>query len=374
MTDARVKKLAELLINYSVHLQPGENVLIESIGDNEELLRELIKTAYAAGGNPFIWKADNRSRRELLMHCNEDQLRTMAEVDGGLMARMDAYIGVRGADNSAELSDVPSEKNALYQQLYWQKVHSEIRCNQTRWVVLRYPSPAMAQQAKMSSDAFENFFFDVCLLDYGRMGKAMEALQALMERTDGVRLLGPGDTDISFSIKDIPVIPCAGQANIPDGEVYTAPVKDSVNGVIHYNAPSPNGGFVYEDVRLVFRDGKIVEASANDSERINELFNMDEGARYVGEFAIGVHPNINRPMGDILFDEKIGGSIHFTPGNAYEDADNGNRSALHWDLVLIQTPEFGGGEMYFDGVLVRKDGRFLLPELDCLNPENLKES
>lgn len=372
MTDPRVIKLADNLVNYSVELQPGENILIESIGANDDLVRALIAAVYAAGGKPFLWRDDNRTRRALLMGASEEQLKLMAENDGALMRQMQAYIGIRGADNSSELSDVPAEQNALYQKMYWHEVHSEIRVNDTKWVVLRYPSPSMAQQAKMSTDAFEDFYFDVCTLDYSTMGKAMESLKALMERTDKVRLLGPGDTDLSFSIKDIPVIPCDGRMNIPDGEVYTAPVRDSVNGVIHYNAPSPNGGFVYEDVRLVFENGKIVESTANDTERICNVFDMDEGARYVGEFAIGVHPDITSPMGDILFDEKICGSIHFTPGNAYEDADNGNRSALHWDLVMIQTPEYGGGEMYFDDVLVRKDGRFVLPELDCLNPENLK--
>ena len=240
----------------------------------------------------------------------------------------------------------------------------------TRWVVLRYPNAAMAQLSGTSVEAFEDFYFQVCNLDYSKMAKAMESLVAYMNRTDKVRLVGPG-TDLTFSIKDIPAIPCAGNMNIPDGEVYTAPVRDSVNGTLTYNTPSLYQGFTYENISLEFKDGKIVKATANDTERINQVFDMDEGARYIGEFAIGVNPYVLHPMKDILFDEKICGSIHFTPGNCYDDAYNGNKSAIHWDLVLIQRPEYGGGEIYFDDVLIRKDGRFVVPELECLNPENL---
>jgi aminopeptidase len=250
-------------------------------------------------------------------------------------------------------------------------VHHEIRVAKTKWVVLRYPSPATAQAAGMSTEAYENFYFEVCNLDYSKMNKAMDPLAALMEKTDKVHILGI-DTDLTFSIKGIPAIKCAGEMNIPDGEVYTAPVRESVNGVIHYNTPSLENGFVYENVRLVFKDGKIIEATANDNFRLNKLFDTDEGARYVGEFAIGVHPYILKPMKEILFDEKICGSFHFTPGSAYDEAFNGNKSALHWDLVCIQTQEYGGGEIWFDDVLIRKDGLFVLPELECLNPENLK--
>ncbi|WP_312049560.1 aminopeptidase, partial [Exiguobacterium profundum] len=215
------------------------------------------------------------------------------------------------------------------------------------------------------------FYFNVCTLDYGKMDRAMDGLVELMNKTDRVTLKGPG-TDLSFSIKDIPAIKCSGQMNIPDGEVFTAPVKDSVNGVITYNTPSPYQGFTFENVKLTFKDGKIVDATANDTERINEVFNTDEGARYVGEFAIGVNPYIQHPMKDILFDEKIDGSFHFTPGQAYDEAYNGNNSSVHWDLVNIQRPDYGGGEIWFDDVLIRKDGRFVIDALLPLNPENLK--
>ena len=254
---------------------------------------------------------------------------------------------------------------------YTQSVHGQLRIPKTRWVVLRDATPAMAQMAEMSTEAFEDFYFDVCTMDYSRMEAAMAPLKALMERTDRVHILGPG-TDLTFSIKGMPAVPCAGRVNIPDGEIFTAPVRESVNGTIAYNVPSTHDGFSFENMRLTFRDGRITSVACNDGARAERVFDQDEGARYVGEFALGVNPYITRPMNNTLFDEKIMGSFHFTPGACYDECDNGNRSALHWDLVCIQTPEYGGGEIWFDGVLVRKDGRFVLPELAPLEPENLR--
>lgn len=371
MFDPRVKQLAHTLVTFSCDLKPGENLLIEAIGGAEDLVRAIIKEAYAVGANPYVWTTDKQIDRELLLHITDEQLKNRAAWDRAVMERMDAYIGVRASQNASETKDVPPERMNAYQRLYWRPVHGQVRIAKTKWCVMRYPTPSMAQLADMSTEAFEDFYFNVCCLDYSKMDRAMDALKDLMERTDKVRLLGPDDTDLTFSIKGLPAIKCAGKLNIPDGEVYTAPVRDSVNGVIHYNTASLENGFVYSDIRFVFRNGKIVEATANNTERINRQLDIDEGARYVGEFAIGVNPYVTFPMLDTLFDEKIAGSIHFTPGNAYDDCDNGNRSAQHWDLVLIQTPAYGGGEIYFDDVCIRRDGRFILPELECLNPEHL---
>lgn len=369
--DERIKKLAYNLVNYSCKVKEGNKVYIHHIGaSTEDLARQLVKEVYAVGGIPFVHYTNVKVQREWLMNCSEEQLKLMAERDCLEMSKMDCYIGVRGTDNVAELSDVPPEKMKLYEELYSKPVHHDIRVPKTRWVVLRYPNGAMAQLADTSSEAFEDFYFKVCNLDYSKMGKAMENLVKYMEKTDKVRLVGPG-TDLTFSIKDIPAIPCAGNMNIPDGEVYTAPVRESVNGTIAYNAPSLYQGVTYENIQLEFKDGKIVNATSNNTDRMNQVFDTDEGARYVGEFAIGVNPYITKPMKDILFDEKIMGSFHFTPGNCYDEAPNGNHSSIHWDLVMIQTPEYGGGEIYFDDVLIRKDGRFVVPELLCLNPEEL---
>ena len=369
--DTRIRTLAKGLVNYSCRVTGGDRVYIHYTGEStRQLAKELVREMYAAGGIPFVHYTDPQLQRAWLMECTKEQLELMAQVDALEMSRMDCYIGIRGSGNVSELSDVPAERMALYEQYYSTPVHHDIRVPKTRWVVLRYPNDAMAQLSGTSTEDFEDFYFRVCNLDYSRMAEAMKPLVELMERTDRVRLTGPG-TDLAFSIRGIPAIPCAGECNIPDGEVYTAPVRESVNGTISYNTPSVYQGFTYEKIRLTFENGKIVKAEANDTERINQVFDTDEGARYVGEFAIGVNPHILKPMKDTLFDEKIMGSIHFTPGNCYEEAKNGNRSSIHWDLVLIQRPEYGGGEIWFDGRLIRKDGRFVLPELECLNPEQL---
>lgn len=370
MVDSRIDILAKNLIRFSCGLKPGEKVLIESIGGNEPLTQALIREAYDAGGVPFVWLGDKSVDRALLLGCTDEQLKLRAELDTEMMSRMQAYIGIRGGSNASELSDVPQAQVERNQRMYWEPVHSKIRVPKTKWVILRYPHPSMAQLADMSTEAFEDYFFNVCNLDYSRMETAMQPLKALMEKTDKVHIKGPG-TDLNFSIKGIPAIICAGHMNIPDGEIYTAPVKTSVNGVLTYNTPSVHDGFTYTDIRLTFEDGKIVDSQSNDNERITKAFDIDAGARYVGEFALGVNPYINKPMKDTLFDEKIAGSFHFTPGCSYDDACNGNKSALHWDLVCIQTPSYGGGEIWFDDVLIRKDGLFVTDELKPLNPDAL---
>lgn len=370
--DERIKVLAKGLVNYSMEVKKGDKVYVHYTGDStKDLAKQIVKEVYLAGGLPFPHYTDQRMQREVLLNCSEEQIKLMGEVDAKEMDAMDCYVGIRGTDNVTELSDVPAEKMEIYEKYYSTPVHHDIRVKKTRWVVLRYPNNSMAQLANSSLDGFSDFYFNVCNLDYSKMGKAMESLVEYMNRTDKVRIVGPG-TDLSFSIKDIPAIPCSGQCNIPDGEVFTAPVRNSINGTLAYNTPAVYQGFTYENIKLTFKDGKIIEATANDTERINKVFDTDEGARYVGEFAIGVNPYILKPMKDTLFDEKIMGSFHFTPGNCYDDAPNGNVSAIHWDLVCIQTPEYGGGEIYFDDVLIRKDGVFVVPELECLNPENLK--
>ena len=371
MFDSRIIEFAEKLVQYSTKVQQGEHVLIEAFDVDNTLVRSIVKEVHKAGGFPHVNLRDNQVLRELLMNATEEQITEWAEIDLNQMKKMDAYIGIRGSENINELSDVPEAKMALYNQVYKTKVHSNQRVKHTKWVVMRYPNESMAQLSGMSTEAFEDFYFNVCTMDYAKMSEAMDALVERMNKADEVRIVSP-DTNLSFSIKDIPAVKCAGELNIPDGEVFTAPVKESVNGVITYNTPSPYNGFVFENVQLTFENGKVIDAEANDTERINQILDTDEGARYIGEFAIGVNPFIREPMKDILFDEKIDGSFHFTPGQAYDEAPNGNDSSVHWDLVLIQRPEYGGGEIWFDDELIRKDGKFVPEALQVLNPENLK--
>jgi aminopeptidase len=372
MIDPRVERLARVLVHYSCAVKPDENVLVEAIDVPHDFVKALVQVVAAAGGRPFVLLKSVEINRALMLAGSTPQWETTADVERFQMEKMQCYIGARGNPNVSELSDVPAEKQKLYESTVWKRVHHEVRVRKTRWVVLRWPSPSMAQMAEMSTEAFEDFYFNVCTLDYAKMARAMVPLKQLMERTDKVRLKGPLDTDLTFSIKGIPAIPCDGKLNIPDGEIFTAPVRDSVNGVIHFNAPTIYRGTTHNDIRLVFETGRIVEATSTSTAKLNEVLDSDEGARYVGEFAIGFNPYCTKPMKDILFDEKIAGSIHLTPGACYDEASNGNKSDIHWDMVLMQTPDAGGGEMWFDGKLVRQDGRFVLPELEPLNPENLK--
>ena len=368
--DPRIKELSELLVNYSCDIQPGDKVLISYEGECcKNLARQLIKDVYKAGGLPYSEIRDAAITREILLNCTEEQIMFKDKCDLEQMKGMQAYIAIRAGNNTAELADVPSEKLNLYSKL--SRPTLDYRVNETKWVVLRYPNYSMAQLANTSLENFEDFYFDVCTLDYRKMSEAMTPLVDLMNRTDKVQIKGPG-TDLTFSIKGIGAVKCDGLRNIPDGEVYTAPVRESMNGIISYNTPSEEQGFTYENIVFQVENGKIVKATANDTKKINDLLDVDEGARYFGEFAIGVNPYILHPMKDTLFDEKIAGSFHLTPGMCYEDAPNGNKSANHWDLVMIQRPEYGGGEIWFDDVLIRKDGIFVLPELERLNPENLK--
>ncbi|MBC8277841.1 MAG: aminopeptidase [FCB group bacterium] len=372
MKDPRIQKFARVLVNNSMKVKPGDKVLIEFYDVPIELPLVVVEEVFAAGGIPLLEMKDMKIQRKLYLQGPEEFFKLAGEFELYRMKQMDCYAGLRGCGNDNELADVPGSQMGLMEKHWWKPVHLEERCSNTRWVVCRFPSPAYAQKAGMSQEAFEDFFFNACNeVDYGRLSEAMQPLEDLMNRTDKVRIVSPG-TDLTFSIKGIPAQKCDGKSNIPDGEVYTAPVIDSANGTISYNAPSTYRGFTFTDIKLIQNDGVIIEASANDTERLNDILDSDEGARRIGEFALGVNPMINRPMDDILFDEKIAGSIHFTPGDIVEElGGNGNHSGIHWDIVLIQTPEYGGGEIYFDDVLIRKDGKFVLYELLVLNPDRL---
>ena len=371
MPDSRWQTLADILLGHSLQIKPGERLLIECFDLVDDTLpRLLVRGASRMGACPLVVTYQNRILRDLILNGSEEQMQTWGDADAYRMDRMQAYLGLRGSLNINELSDVPSEKLEIYNRLYQKPVHFERRITRTNWCVLRLPGPAMAQQAGMSTEAFENFYFDVCNIDYPKLEKALTPLIRRMEAASEVSIQGP-ETNLRFSIKGIPVVPCAGRRNIPDGEVFTAPVKDSIEGVIRFNTPTISQGRPFDGIKLEFQKGKIVHAdcTGGDAAMLRRIFASDEGASYTGEWSIGCNPRILKPMRDILFDEKIAGSFHLTPGNAYDEADNGNRSKIHWDLVQIQRPEYGGGTIAFDGVPIRIDGKFISEDLQALDPE-----
>ncbi len=361
-------QLAGVLTDFSVSLKAGERVLIDAYDVPDNIVIALIRAARAKGAIPYTNIQHARINRELTASTEPDQYSVQASWELARMEKMDAYIALRGSDNIFEMSDVDPKKVSTVMRAM--KPVLDYRVNKTKWVILRWPTPSMAQQAMMSTEAFEDFFFRVCTQDYRRMIPGMDALRSLMEKTDKVHVKGP-ETDLRFSIKGIGAVSCGGTHNIPDGEVFSCPVRDSVEGFVTFNAPTTYQGVSFDRIRLEFSEGKIIKATGTNEQRLNEILDADEGSRYIGEFAIGFNPHITEPMRDILFDEKIAGSFHFTPGQAYEDADNGNRSQVHWDMVCIQREDYGGGEIYFDGVLIRKNGLFILDELKKLNPDYL---
>ena len=368
MPDPRYAQLASLLTRFSTRLQPGERVLLDCFDIPPAMSIALVRAAREAGALPLVAVHQAEVTRELLREATAEQYDVLSRLELARMQEMQAYIAIRGSHNITELSDVPGDRMTLAMKAL--KPVLDHRVKKTKWCVLRWPSSAMAQQAGMSTEAFEDFYFRVCTLDYERMIPGMDALKRRLDATDKVEIRGPG-TDLRFSVKNIGTIPCGGTHNIPDGEVFTCPVKTSVEGHVTFNAPTIYQGVNFDGIRLEFSEGKVVRATGNPAAKLNEVLDSDEGARYIGEFSLAFNPHVLNPMRDILFDEKISGSFHFTPGQAYEDADNGNRSQVHWDMVSIQRPEWGGGEILFDGEVVRRDGLFLPTELQALNPDAL---
>jgi aminopeptidase len=374
MKDPRFTQLARTLVHHSMKVARGDKVLVEAFDIPIDFTAELINVIGQAGGVPVVSTYHQQVLRAMFQNASEDQMKFIGEIERKRMEGVQCYAGVRGSHNISETSDVPRDKMTLYEKHWWNHVHSEVRVPKTRWVVLRWPHPSMAQNAGMSTEAFEDFYFKVCAgVDYAKMEQAAAPLADLMARTDAVHIKGPG-TDLKFSIKGIGSEPCNGDRNIPDGECYSCPTLTSCNGVIQFNCETLYRGTVFNNIRLELKDGKIIKATADgdaNTKKLNEVLDSDEGARRIGEWSLGYNPYVMKPMKDILFDEKIAGSFHFTPGNAYENCGSGNKSQIHWDMVCIQRPEYGGGEIWFDGKLIRKDGLFVVPELTGLNPDRL---
>jgi aminopeptidase len=362
MADERMAKLARVVVEQSLGIKQGEKVLLDIWDNAEELAVALVNEVYKAGGLPFVNLESFRIKRAINMQISDEGAQCWYQYELNRMKDMDAYIAVRKQDNICELADVPKEQMAVANK-YYDMLHLQQRCRSTRWCVLRYPTAAMAQQAGMSLEGFEDFFYEVCCLDYRKLAQAMEPLRDYVAKTDQVRILAEG-TDITFSKKGRGCCICAGTGNLPDGEVCSSPDPSSVNGTIRYNIPSNYRGFTFEGVCFTFKDGRIIDVQGNDSARINSILDTDDGARFIGEFALGVNPCITRPIVDTLFDEKMAGSLHFTPG--------AGDTKVHWDLVQCHLAKYGGGEIWFDGTLVRKDGLFVIDELAQLNPERLK--
>jgi aminopeptidase len=359
MKDLRLEKLAKNLLTHSCKLQKGQSIIIEGSSESRDLIVEIVKQVYKLGAFPFVRLGDEQIGRATLMGITEELSKRMCKYAMPLFEDCNAYIGIRASRNEFEGADVPTANKVLHAKHFGKPIHMDTRAVKHNWVILNYPNPSMAQMAQTSVEAFEDFYFDVCTMDYSKMHNAMVPLKELMEKTDRVRIVAP-DTDLSFSIKGQKAKICSGECNIPDGEIYTSPLKTSINGKIRFNTPSTCKGITHTDICLTFRDGKVIEEHSSNTDALTAELNSDEGARYTGEFAFGVNPYIKKPMNDILFDEKISGSIHIALGNCYDDCPNGNKSQIHWDLILRDC------DVYLDDVLVRKGGKFMPKQLQAL--------
>ena len=362
-----LKKLASTIINYSLDVKENEFVLIETGFIAKPLVKELVKEINNKKANVYVRYNDSETSNLIEEKTKGEKIDFLYDLGKFDVEHFDCFIKIRCNNNDYDSKNIPTEiTKEIGSRL---KDINDIRINERKWVLLNYPTNVDSYKAKMNYDEFYDFCMSAMCYDYKKMNDDIKPLKELMEKTDEVRIVSP-ETDLRFSIKNMPAISCVGNMNIPDGELYTAPVKESVNGYIKYNTLSPYQGYVFEGIKLTFKNGKIIEATCDNKkyqEKLEEIFNTDEGARYVGEFSLGFNPMILHPMGDILYDEKIMGSLHFTPGCCYRDCDNGNKSSIHWDLVLIQREDYGGGSIYFDHRLIRKDGKFVLEELKNLN-------
>lgn len=370
MKEEKLRVLSKNICEYSIEVQQGDNVLIELTDMDHVLANFLIEDIVRLGGNPIVKTNQSKVWNSLYKNANDELWNLLLDEGLSIMRQIQGYISIQNVENAFGFTDIPQERILNARRIL--RPITDHRVNNTKWVVLRYPNASMAQSASMATQVFEDFYFDVCTMDYSKMEKAAQPLVELMQKTDRVLIQSGNGTCLDFSIKDIPAVACCGKRNIPDGEVFTAPIKDSINGTIYFNTPTVYNNENFSDIILNFRNGKIVDAFGSNASALNTILDSDDGARYIGEFALGFNPYITRPMCNILFDEKIAGSFHLTPGNCYDEADNKNKSSIHWDMVLIQTPEYGGGSIFFDDVLIRKDGLFVLPELEGLNPNNLK--
>lgn len=354
--DNRWDQLAEILINYSTKTKPGDKVQITMMEvETFPLARAVAKEAVKAGALPHVEFQSGYMERDLMLHGKMEQLDWVPEMQYYGMEWADVYVGLRGARNPHEFEGIASEKIVAHKRAMG-KVSAK-RNDVRNWVLVRVPNESFAQQAHTSLDEMMEFFFNATVKDWEAEVEGYNEIQKVFQAAETVRIVGKG-TDLTFSTKGRNYVVASGHYNMPDGEIFTSPVDDSMEGKIYFEFPGVYAGQLVEDISLEFTNGEVVKASASQNEQLlHELIKMDEGSKRIGEFGIGVNFGIDRFCYDILYDEKIGGTVHLALGRAYEECNGFNHSALHWDIVKDLRTE---GEIYLDGNKVLENGKFMI--------------
>jgi len=354
MVDKRIIDVAKLLIDYSTKTKSGDRVLIRADASAKDLALEVYKHALLRGAHPWIRIDLPSSRYVFFKHASDEQLGFVPEHEMTEIKNTDVYLSLGAPSNVKELSSIdPARISARMKAL---KEVDEWRVEKTRWVVFAYPTEALAQEAEMSLQEFEDFAFNACLVDWAEVSKKLEILKQNVDAADKVEIVSP-DTHLEFSVKGRIGVAASGDKNMPDGEFYTSVVEDSVNGKVHFDVPAIWYGNVVEGITLTFEKGRVVSAKAARNQAfLEKILSTDEGAKRIGEFGIGLNYGITKSVKLILFDEKIGGTVHFALGRGYKETLSQNDSAIHWDMIKDLRKD---GEIYFDGKLVMKNGKWL---------------
>ena len=355
MIDSRWQQLADILVNYSTAVKKGDRVLITMMEtDTFPLTRAVYEAAVRAGGLPYVEFQSAYLERDLMKHGSKEQVDWICEMQSHGMEWADVYIGLRGARNPNEFIDIDAKTLSAHKKSMGHI--SALRNDCTRWVLMRVPNESFAQQASTSLDSMMAFFFNATLRDWKAEATRWQEINRVFQAGETVRITGY-KTDITFSTKGRIYEVADGHKNMPDGEIFTAPVDDSAEGQIYFEFPGVYMGQLVHGITLQLSKGVVVHASAEQNEELlTQLLDMDEGSRRLGEFGVGVNFGIDRFSYDILYDEKIGGTIHLALGRAYAECNGINQSALHWDIIKDLRQE---GEIFLDGNKVFEKGHFL---------------
>lgn len=351
--DERIIKLAKILVHYSARVKKGESVQIVSDANAAPLVTAVYEEVVKAGAYPRLHVGIDGLAYIFYKNAQEHQLKHFPEVDMFEIKKTDAIIYIDGSSNKREMSSIEPKKMAMRRKVL--EPISKYRVKHTKWVITLYPTHAYAQDADMSLSEFQEFVYGATNQDWEKISKQMTRKQSYLQKCKTIRIRGK-DTDISMSVKGMKWVLGNGRHNMPCGEIFTAPVPNSVEGYITYDYPAVYSGKEVDGIKLEFRNGKVVRMVARKNEDfLKQMISMDAGACYLGEFGIGTNYGIRKFIKNILFDEKIGGTIHLALGQAYEECNGKNKSALHWDMIKDLRQ---GGEIIANGKIIQKNGKF----------------